>query len=102
MKRFYCIETGEYITQEQLEKEYQEFRQEGTATEENFSEYLNNCMTENNGSLDTLETRAKDLSSELARFARNCDFTDRYDADQFQAMQEELTMVTNWIKKGGK
>ncbi len=49
---YFDIESGEYVTTEQLRKEYEQFRKE--QPEEygySFPEYVRNCLTENNGTL---------------------------------------------------
>lgn len=47
------IESGETITTEQLRNEYEQLKQ-AQPTEYNYSfdEYIRNCMTENNGTLE--------------------------------------------------
>lgn len=56
-KLYYDIETQEYITFEQLEKEYKEKIQTGEIeiTEQtNVNQYINNCLTRNNGTLEVV------------------------------------------------
>ena len=54
--KYYDIESGEVITREQLFKEYKHNR-EIMPDEYNYSfdEYVNNCMTANNGTLEIID-----------------------------------------------
>ena len=51
MRTFYDTENNEYITIDQLEKEYEELKADGNTEAETFKDYINNCMTWNNGTL---------------------------------------------------
>ena len=53
MKYYFDIESEMIYTHEDLEQIFHEFQEDGEIdTEETFSEYLNNSMAYNNGSLD--------------------------------------------------
>lgn len=55
---FRDIESGETITTEQLYNEYIQNMKSGEYEVVTFSEYVYNCLTENNGTLEVLETEA--------------------------------------------
>lgn len=55
---FRDIETGETITTEQLYSEYLQNMKSGEYEAVTFSEYVYNCLTANNGTLEVLETEA--------------------------------------------
>lgn len=55
---FRDIETGETITTEQLYNEYTQNMKSGEYEIVTFSEYVYNCLTANNGTLEVLETEA--------------------------------------------
>ena len=69
MKKFYDENSDSIVTIEQIEKEFHEFQEEGLYTDQNFSEYLQNCMDYNNGSLTTLETKIERLTEQLNRYS---------------------------------
>lgn len=50
MRKFYDTEKEEYITIEELEKEYNELKANNET--ESFKDYINNCMWWNNGTLE--------------------------------------------------
>ena len=53
---FRDIETGEAVTIEQLHKEYERMKQEQPDEYGySFKEYIRNCLTENNGTLERIE-----------------------------------------------
>lgn len=52
---FLDIETNEIITTERLYEEYKENMQSGNYELVSFSEYVYNCLTANNGTLEVLE-----------------------------------------------
>ena len=50
------IETGEAVTIEQLHKEYEQMKQEQPDEYGySFMDYVHNCLTENNGTLERIE-----------------------------------------------
>lgn len=52
---FKDIESGETITLEQLEKEYYMLKLEDPESYDySFDEYINNCLTRNNGTLEIM------------------------------------------------
>ena len=52
MRTFYDSEYEEYITIDELEKQYKELKANGDTEAETFKDYINNCMWWNNGSLE--------------------------------------------------
>lgn len=54
MRTFYDTEYDEYITFEQLEKEYEELKAKRETEAETFGDYVSNCMTYNNGTLEEI------------------------------------------------
>ena len=58
MYRFHDIESNEIITISDLEKEYQMLIENGTIEkeEQNFNQYVANCLTRNNGTLEIMYT----------------------------------------------
>lgn len=59
MYRYHDIESNEILTVSDLEKEYQTLIKNGTIEKEeitNVYEYINNCLTRNNGTLEIIYT----------------------------------------------
>ena len=54
MRKFYDIETEKVITFEELKEEFQQLKASGDTESETFFDYLSNCMTYNNGSLEEI------------------------------------------------
>ena len=54
-KIFLDIESNEFVTEEQLAEEYKTLKNDGDTEAETFSDYLNNCMTTENGTLIFIE-----------------------------------------------
>lgn len=53
---FLDIESGALVTLEQLEKEYHEAQAENPSEYNySFSDYIRNCLTVNNGTLETID-----------------------------------------------
>lgn len=69
MQKYYDENSDSIVTIEQVEKEFHQFQREGLYTETSFSEYLQNCMDYNNGSLTTLETKIDRLTKQLNRYS---------------------------------
>lgn len=62
-KLYYDIENEEYITEKEIRtKHYIPYHDKG----ESFAVFLNNCMSYNNGTLQPIEHREKELKKELA------------------------------------
>ena len=51
-EKFKDIETGEIITRSALLVEYERLRDKGLTESENFAEYIENCLTRHNGTLE--------------------------------------------------
>lgn len=51
MKTYYNVDSGEFLTESEIRKEYKAAKASGSTFSESFSAYLSACMTENNGSL---------------------------------------------------
>lgn len=51
-RKFWDIETREILTEDQIRANYEELKAAGETEVENFSQYLENCMTRNNGCLE--------------------------------------------------
>ena len=54
MRRFIDTETDDIFTIEELEQEYNELKASGDTESETFEQYLSNCMTYNNGTLEEI------------------------------------------------
>ena len=52
MRTFYDTEYDEYITFEQLDREYAELKASRQTEAESLKDYISNCMTYNNGTLE--------------------------------------------------
>ena len=55
MRKFYDVDRDEVITIEQLEKEYNEVKAVGDTDSKTFDEYVVNCQTYNNGTLEEIK-----------------------------------------------
>ena len=53
-KLFFDIESGETVTLDQLYREYQMNVQNGNTAPCTFPEYVTNCLTRNNGTLEEI------------------------------------------------
>lgn len=69
MQKYYDENSDSVVTIEQIKKEFQQFQAEGLYTGYKFSEYLQNCMDYNNGSLTELETKIERLERKLNRYS---------------------------------
>lgn len=54
MRKFYDTENDEEITLEELQQEYEQLKANGDTESETFEQYLSNCMTYNNGTLEEI------------------------------------------------
>jgi len=54
MRRFYDNETDEIVDINQLRAEYETLKANGDTEAEDFSLYLSNCMSSNNGTLEEI------------------------------------------------
>ena len=52
--KYFDIETGETLTREQLEEERREKIESGEIDDCTTEQYINNCLTRNNGTLDII------------------------------------------------
>lgn len=56
MKAFKDIESNEIVTIEQLKSEYDQLKKSDPETfDYSFAEYIENCLTRNNGTLEKVE-----------------------------------------------
>ena len=55
MRKFYDVDRDEIITIQQLGKEYAEIKAVGGTDSETFDEYIINCLTYNNGTLEEIK-----------------------------------------------
>lgn len=55
MRQFFDIESRETITESQLYSEYIENMKSGNYANVTFAEYVNNCLTINNGALEAIQ-----------------------------------------------
>ena len=54
MRKFLDIERDEVITLEELRAEFEDLKASGDTESETFEQYLTNCMTKNNGTLEEI------------------------------------------------
>ena len=54
MRKFYDTENDEEITLKELQQEYENLKASGDTESETFEQYLSNCMTYNNGTLEEI------------------------------------------------
>ena len=90
VKMYYCNENDEYLTSETIRKEWLSFRSDG----ESFSDYLENCMNYNNGSLQTIENREYFLKRKLSKLS-----IDRYSIDEAINTVLELQRLYEFIER---
>lgn len=55
MRQFIDTETGKILSVDELMKEYTALRESGDTEAETFADYISNCLTKNNGTLEELE-----------------------------------------------
>lgn len=96
MKIFYDVESERYITIEELRQQYEELKEAGETEADFFEEYLDNCMTKNNGALDYNKYSMddiKEISEDFNDFTES-NYTKQFDGDIFTLLteaQEEKT-----------
>lgn len=62
MKIYYDIENDEYITEKELYNLFLKYKMDpANCCDYNFRHYVSNCMTENNGTLQTIAKRISNL-----------------------------------------
>ena len=54
MYKYHDIESDTIVTLDELKQEYQLLVNNGTIEDQTFDEYLNNCLTRNNGTLEII------------------------------------------------
>lgn len=54
MRKFYDTEHDKVITLEELQAEFEDLKASGDTESETFEQYLSNCMTYNNGTLEEI------------------------------------------------
>lgn len=76
MRNFFDTESEQYISESELEKEYNELKANNETDTENFEDYLENCLTKNNGTLEKVslsENEIKEIAKEImAEGAKEC------------------------------
>ena len=65
MKIYFDIETDEYVTEKQLFDEYKQAKKEDSTIDYDFTHYVNNCLTINNGSLYTVKQKIEQLKNQV-------------------------------------
>ena len=96
MKIFYDVESEQYITIEELRQQYEELKEAGETEADSFEEYLDNCMTKNNGALDYNKYSMddiKEIAEDFNDFIES-NYTKQFDGDIFALLteaQEEKT-----------
>lgn len=65
MIKFRDVEHNEIITIDELEAEYKELYANGETEAETFSDYIENCMTYNNGCLENMSDLGFDYKNEI-------------------------------------
>ena len=54
-EKYYDIEQEQIVTREQLFVEYKELIESGNIETVTFEQYINNCLTRNNGTLEIIK-----------------------------------------------
>jgi len=83
-KMFYCSEADDYLTIDDIKKEYIEFKTENGYTE-SFPYYLESCMYYNNGTLQTIQERENNLKRSIAKLS-----IDKYSIDELLILSNDL------------
>lgn len=94
---FYDTETEQYITMEDVRILFCDFKKEDPETYEGvtFCQYLNNCMTYNNGCLEDMQTRKQYLLREVEKIR----FTLEDEADEeVDPLLQEIRMIERLYK----
>lgn len=70
MKYYFCFENDTYYSIEELERDFNTFKEESPDEYENvtFCEYLEHCQWYNNGSLETAEEAHIEARDDLRRY----------------------------------
>lgn len=93
MKYFYCVETDEIMTVEQIQTEWERYKTEEEGTPDTFPEFLEQCMTYNNGTLQTIEQHYNAVADRLRR-------TDEDDTDEREALAKYLNDLEKLMQEG--
>ena len=97
---FYCIETGEYITREQLVKEFSELKKaDPVQYDYSFSHYIMNCLTSNNGSLQTMQQRKNNLEKQYFFCCIDEQETELDSTEEKESILQELKKVENYMQQ---
>ena len=67
MRKFYDTEHDKEITLEELQAEFEDLKASGDTESETFEQYLSNCMTYNNGTLEEIQKGGKHDSKRTKR-----------------------------------
>lgn len=99
-KYYYCIETDEYITMEQLEKEYNELKKaDPEQYNYDFSHYLMNCLTINNGSLETMQQRKNYITKQIFMYSFDGFETETEYTEEIESLKQELQKVEKYMQQ---
>lgn len=76
MEYYYDVDREQLLTIDDIKAEYDSLVNSGYAYEETFTEYLNNCMTKNNGSLDVYGIRKFENMESLESYIVALDYNE--------------------------
>lgn len=97
MDKYYNVDTGEIWTKEEIREEFDALKRNGELEdfyEDDFEYYLNNCLIENNGSLQKI---APDwmINQRQRQVARDISTTDMPYSDVLEVLQK-YNWFGNW------
>ena len=89
---FYDIESNQIITQEQLHSEYMENRKNFPEEfDYSFSDYIHNCLTDSNGTLEPIDRKIRKLEKELNELEKSAYiYGEEYFSDDMEEVKEQI------------
>ena len=97
---YYCIKTDEYITREQLAKEFSELKKaDPKQYDYDFSHYLMNCLTINNGSLETMQQRKNYIAKQIFLYSLDGFDTDTDFSEEIESLKQELQKLEKYMQQ---
>lgn len=100
MRYYYDIETEKYISESELRTIFGNLKQENSDIDYSFLHFISNCLTRNNGSLETLQTRKAYLCKELFEYSLSGYETETDFTEEISGIEKEIAYINTL--EGGK
>ena len=102
MRYYYDIEQQEYIPESELRAIYNQLRTEQPDNYDySFLHFISNCLTQNNGSLESVIIRKNKLVKEIFDFM-SCEYDTETDfTEEIESRKKEIAYIDSLLE-GGK